>query len=155
MTEKQMYNYVRAGLVATIIVPLVVGVFGLGAKANTTGNFSGYLSGKSSTSSVVDAGKKSMDTKKSSNAKSDESKATDGSIARAPATKAGEYTVKSGDTYGCIAENYYGSYEMWPKVYELNGGYPGFEEYHLDVGAKLQMPAATAGNTMPKTNVCQ
>lgn len=43
---------------------------------------------------------------------------------------------------------------MWPQVYAQNGGYPGFEEYHLDVGAKLQMPAVSAAESLPKTSLC-
>jgi nucleoid-associated protein YgaU len=57
------------------------------------------------------------------------------------AKQATTYTVKDGDTYGCIAEKYYGSYDQWSRIYAANAGYAGYEEYGLAVGAKLQLPA--------------
>ena len=67
---------------------------------------------------------------------------------------AGTYTVKEGDTYGCIAENYYGSYDQWSRVYAANAGWPGFDEYRLDVGAVLQMPTVTQAEALPTTSLC-
>lgn len=52
------------------------------------------------------------------------------------------YAVKEGDTYGCIAESYYGSYEHWPDILNANSNYGnGFSEYGLHVGAILELPA--------------
>lgn len=67
----------------------------------------------------------------------------------------GFYTVKEGDTYGCIAEKYYGSYEHWPDILNANANYGnGFAEYGLHVGAVLEMPAISSSNLKPKSNLC-
>lgn len=67
------------------------------------------------------------------------------------AKPAGTYTVQPGDTYGCIAEKYYGSYEYWPLLVQTNTGV-GFEEYRLFVGAVVQLPAVTV--TKPASSLC-
>lgn len=67
------------------------------------------------------------------------------------AKPASTYVVKEGDTYGCIAEKYYGSYEYWPELVALNQGF-GFEERRLFVGANIQLPAITV--TKPVTSLC-
>lgn len=69
---------------------------------------------------------------------------------------AGFYTVKAGDTYGCIAEKYYGSYEHWVDILNANIKYgEGFEETRLFVDAKLEMPAISKANLKPSTKLCQ
>ena len=78
----------------------------------------------------------------------------------APATvKAGDkaktmYTVKDGDTYGCIAEKYYGSYEHWTDVVSANPSSDGFTEYELHVGAQIILPAVTTVNLKPASTLC-
>lgn len=65
------------------------------------------------------------------------------------------YTVKDGDTYGCIAEKYYGSFEHWVDVMNANPtGQVGFSEYGLHVDAKLTLPAIAAANLKPTSNLC-
>ncbi len=72
------------------------------------------------------------------------------------AKKASDYTVKAGDTYGCIAEKYYGSYEQYSTVMVANWAdtTPGYGEYHLDVGAKVRLPAVSGDQLKPITHVC-
>lgn len=65
-----------------------------------------------------------------------------------------KYVVKQGDTYGCIAEKYYGSYDQWPTVYSANAGYDGYGEYDLAVGASLVLPAIGSTQTLPVTKLC-
>jgi LysM repeat protein len=65
------------------------------------------------------------------------------------------YTVKEGDTYGCIAEKYYGSYENYVNVMAANPVYTeGFTEYELHVGAKLVLPALDAAAVKPASSLC-
>lgn len=65
------------------------------------------------------------------------------------------YTVKEGDTYGCIAETYYGSFEHWQDILNANSRYGnGFSEYHLHVGAVLELPAISAENLKPASKLC-
>jgi nucleoid-associated protein YgaU len=70
---------------------------------------------------------------------------------------ASTYVVKDGDTYGCIAEKYYGSFEQYQNVMDANWAAttPGYGEYHLDVGAKLTLPAVAASNVLPATSICK
>ena len=78
-----------------------------------------------------------------------------------PAPAAGDktgtvYTVKEGDTYGCIAEKYYGSYEHYVDIMAANPVRDyGFGEYGLFVDAQLVLPAISAGNLKPATSLCQ
>lgn len=66
------------------------------------------------------------------------------------------YTVKDGDTYGCIAEKYYGSYEHYLDVMAANPVYQqGFGEYQLYVGAQLTLPAVAKENLKPASSLCQ
>jgi nucleoid-associated protein YgaU len=73
-----------------------------------------------------------------------------------PSAKAGStYTVKEGDTYGCIAEKYYGSFENWTDVFRANPSYTeGFSEYELHVGAELVLPALTSDQVRPASSLC-
>ena len=65
------------------------------------------------------------------------------------------YTVKEGDTYGCIAEKYYGSYEHYVEIMAANPVYNlGFGEYSLFVDAKLVLPAISAANLKPASSLC-
>jgi nucleoid-associated protein YgaU len=65
------------------------------------------------------------------------------------------YTVVEGDTYGCIAERIYGSYEYWPQLAAANNykSAVGFTEYHLFVGASLSIPKFS-GTTFAATGIC-
>lgn len=66
------------------------------------------------------------------------------------------YTVKDGDTYGCIAEKYYGSYEHYSDVMAANPvNQTGFGEYSLYVGAQLVLPAVAKENLKPASSLCQ
>lgn len=65
------------------------------------------------------------------------------------------YTVKDGDTYGCIAEKYYGSFEHWVDVVNANPvGNVGFTEYGLHVGAQLVLPAVSTAALKPTSTLC-
>lgn len=65
------------------------------------------------------------------------------------------YTVKEGDTYGCIAEKYYGSFEHFTDVMNVNPvNTVGFTEYGLFVGAKITLPAIKAADLKPASNLC-
>lgn len=65
------------------------------------------------------------------------------------------YTVKEGDTYGCIAEAYYGSYEHWVDILNANIIYgEGYSERELHVGAVIEMPAIPAAQQKPASNLC-
>lgn len=87
--------------------------------------------------------------------------ATSTTGAATPATQvtgkaATTYTVKDGDTYGCIAEKYYGSYENFVDVMAANPVYDqGFGEYQLYVGAQLTLPAVAQENVKPASSLCQ
>lgn len=81
------------------------------------------------------------------------------SVAQKDVAKAGDkaattYEVKEGDTYGCIAEKYYGSFEHWVDVINANPTQTGFTEYGLHVGVKVVLPAITAANTKPASQLC-
>lgn len=66
------------------------------------------------------------------------------------------YTVKEGDTYACIAEKYYGSYEHYKEVMASNPvNQTGFGEYQLHVGAQITLPAILASNLKPASSRCQ
>jgi len=66
------------------------------------------------------------------------------------------YTVKDGDTYGCIAEKYYGSFEHFMDIMSANPvADNGFGEYSLFVGAKLTLPAIAKENLKPASSLCQ
>jgi nucleoid-associated protein YgaU len=65
------------------------------------------------------------------------------------------YIVQEGDTYGCIAEKYYGSFEHWVDIMAVNPvGTVGFTEYGLHVGAKIVLPAISAPNLKPVSSLC-
>jgi len=64
------------------------------------------------------------------------------------------YTVKDGDTYGCIAEKYYGSFEHWVDVINANPGGVGFAEYELHVGARIVLPAVSSTSLKPASTLC-
>jgi LysM repeat protein len=74
----------------------------------------------------------------------------------AGARAATSYTVKSGDTYGCIAEKYYGSFEHFQEVMTANPvNDVGFGEYSLFEGAVLSLPAMSASEVKPASTICQ
>ena len=168
-----------AVLASTLLVPLIAGLINTGAPdtVKTSQRISSYLSGKalvadkSQDESGESAAKDSAtntDTENSNQQADQEDKTAANTQAAgtnstsktakdgvsAGAKSAGKYVVKSGDTYGCIAESYYGSYEQWPKVYVENAGWPGFGEYSLAVGANLIMPAVSAADALPATSLC-
>lgn len=65
------------------------------------------------------------------------------------------YVVKEGDTYGCIAEKYYGSYEHYVDVMAANPtNWDGFSERELHVGATLTLPAVAKENLKPISALC-
>lgn len=65
------------------------------------------------------------------------------------------YTVKQGDTYGCIAEKYYGSYEHYVDIMASNPvRWEGFSERELHVDAKLVLPAIAKENLKPTSSLC-
>lgn len=66
------------------------------------------------------------------------------------------YVVKEGDTYGCIAEKYYGSFEHFSDVMHANPvSDQGFGEYSLYVGAQLVLPAVAKSDLKPASTLCQ
>ncbi len=161
MTEKTIFQRTLAVLGATILAPAVVAVSG--GDVSIANRFDDYVR-----SGNVVAEQQAADTKKDEAAKNDKKDAYNSNkpnetpqqtetapVGYADGKPAGTYEVKAGDTYGCIAEKYYGSYDQWQKVYDVNAGWPGFDEYRLEVGAKLQMPAVSNAEILPKTNLCQ
>lgn len=185
MTEKNLFRTTLITLGSTIVLPLIVAMTGVAAPngASTNDLVKGYLSAahgadavqanNSSSSSSSNNGSSSetkSDTNSSStqsNPSTDQTTRADTATTTTPAATdtrttatagvkaASTYVVKEGDTYGCIAERYYGSYEQWPKVYAANSAYPGYEEYHLNVGAVVQLPAVSTAEVLPQTSVCK
>ena len=166
MTETKLFRNTLVALGSTIVLPLVVGATGLAAPEGKTANqlVKDYVMvAQQQTDTTNDNKDQATDTTtkddSSTTNASDSSTTSSGAVSKpqtfAGEKKAGTYTVKAGDTYGCIAEKYYGSYEQWPRLYSANAGWPGFEEYTLNVGATLQIPAVSASETLPKTSVCQ
>lgn len=178
MTEKNLFSSTMATLGLTIMAPLFVGLSGIGAPANTSANdlVKSYVAanqqsttsgndnkaGNNDNNNANQNGQSSGDntnnndnTTNAGNSSSGSQPSSTGAAASAGSKSAGTYVVKDGDTYGCIAEKYYGSYDQWPKLYAANAMYPGYEEYHLNVGATMQMPAVDAEHALPKTNLCQ
>ena len=170
MNETNLYNRARIALASTLLLPLAVaGLGAAGTGADPVDAIKGYVQTASDSSTTADTktadeakdtttdtatntGDTTTDT--TAGANSDSSSTTSGSSSSAgsiAAKAAGSYTVKEGDTYGCIAENYYGSYSMWPAVQAANVG-PGYSEYGLNVGAQLVMPAADTSQL--KTDLC-
>ncbi|MFZ1812547.1 MAG: LysM domain-containing protein [Candidatus Saccharimonadales bacterium] len=173
MTEKTLFRNALIMLGSTIALPLVVGTTGLGAPggASTNDLLKQYVASAATTSTSQqnksdDQVKKDAEPSQNDTAQttptSDQTATTESAKAAeatpagyAAAKPAGTYVVKAGDTYGCIAERYYGSYDQWSKVYAANGIYPGFEEYRLNVGATLQMPAVATSEVLPVTQLCK
>lgn len=66
------------------------------------------------------------------------------------------YTVKEGDTYGCIAEKYYGSFEHFTDIMASNpSDQVGFGEKRLFVDAQLILPAVSASELKLPSSLCQ
>ena len=164
MTEMTLFQKTLTALGATILAPLFVAVTGVGGQdMSVHDRLQEYAS-----VAVVEQDKKAEDeandvkdgeSADQTDATKQEQTEENGNVqvpeGYASAKPEGTYVVKEGDTYGCIAEKYYGSYDQWSKVYDLNAGWPGFDEYRLDVGAQLQLPAVGADEVLPKTNLCQ
>lgn len=164
MNESTLFQRTLIALGATILVPLSVAATGVGGNdMSVQDRLKEYVS-----VAVAPRDDQSDDTSKDNESKSNENSESDKNgkeesnesqtnqpTGYADAKKSGTYTVKEGDTYGCIAEKYYGSYDQWSRVFDENAGWPGFDEYRLDVGAKLQMPAVDSSQALPKTNLCQ
>lgn len=179
MTEKNIFRSALITLGSTIALPLVVAATGIAAPnvSSTNDLVKDYIAAAHGTDAVQSNNSNSgsstetkSDTNKSStssNNSTDQAQSSDTTSTTTPtatdtqamttasAKVAGTYTVKAGDTYGCIAENYYGSYEQWPKVYAANSMYPGYEEYYLNVGAAVQLPAISASEVLPQTSLCR
>ncbi len=63
------------------------------------------------------------------------------------------HVVEAGDTYGCIAEEYYGSFEYWPLIEAANASSGvGFQELELHIGNRLILPATT--DQKPASSLC-
>lgn len=168
MTELALFQRALIVLGATIVGPLFVAATGIGGEGQSVNERIGeYVA-----VAVADGGDEQAANEQDQPANNDQQNAGDGDTkdqangqndtenAQRPdgyagTKEAGTYTVKEGDTYGCIAEQYYGSYDQWSRVYELNAGWPGFDEYRLDVGAVLQMPAVSEAEALPATNLCE
>ncbi len=157
MTEHTLFQRAAVALGATILAPLFVAITGLGnnGSVNPIASYVGRTSAAQTVNETINDDSKTSSDKSASDMSDKTATSSPAVVESAGAKAAGSYTVKDGDTYGCIAEKYYGSYEMWPQVYAQNAGYPGFEEFHLDVGAKLQMPAVSAAESLPKTSLCK
>lgn len=168
MTEESLFRTTLITLSATILGPLVVASTNAAGTDDSAGDkLKNYVAAAQQTTADKKDDKtadkkddaEKNDAKSDESAKNEDGKTADNKHAAVPgnatAKKAGSYTVKDGDTYGCIAEEYYGSYDQWTRVYDANAGWPGFNEYDLAVGAKLQMPAVDASQVLPKTNLCQ
>jgi len=169
MTESNLFRTTLVTLASTLALPLIVGLSGLGAPQNTSTNdlVKRYVGATNQTDQTKtnDAQNDKAKDQPTDQAKQDEAKPTDTTDNDQPvkntagqpgaAKQAGTYTVKEGDTYGCIAEKYYGSYDQWARVYGENAGWPGFNEYDLAVGATLKMPAVSANEVLPQTSLCR
>ena len=179
MTEKNLFRTTLITLSSTIVLPLLVGTTGLAAPNSSSTNdlVKDYIAAAHGTDAVQSNNSNSgsstetkSDTNKSStssNNSTDQAQSSDTTSTTTPAATevqtttstgakaTGTYVVKEGDTYGCIAEKYYGSYEQWPKVYAANSAYPGYEEYHLNVGAVVLLPAVSAAEVLSQTSVCK
>ena len=163
MSDSKLFKYACYVLAATLLVPVAV------YAASMVFGFSGQDPAKyiaEGTKSVLNQVEKKEAPKKSDDKKSDKKvskKSSDKKVVKkstkksaVTGKKASTYTVKSGDTYGCIAEKYYGSLELWPVVYNANiGGGVGYGEYDLHVGAVLVLPAVSASNMTPASNLCK
>lgn len=154
MTETELYNRTRVGLVASVILPLVVGLSGLNGGNSVSDRLTSYVSGASKLQQVTVDPALAVNTTDNL-AKEDPQSGPASKLERSVTKPVGSYVVKDGDTYGCIAERYYGSYDQWTRIYEANAGWPGFNEYDLAVGAKLQLPAVSADQVVSKTNLCE
>lgn len=77
------------------------------------------------------------------------------SVQKSTQDKSGFYVVKEGDTYGCISETYYGSYEHWTDILNANVRYGnGYYERELHIGATLEMPEIQKENLKPASKLC-
>lgn len=163
MTETQVFKRAVGALVAMGFVPLLFVLITSGGSDTIKQKVGRYLN-SSNNSMNQSKGDVTME----ENHTEDNNKVSDPAENPQPSTEADSpgdtttntpsqastYEVKPGDTYGCIAEKYYGSYDQWQKVFDANAGYSGFAEYELHVGAKLTMPAISDAETTPKTNLC-
>lgn len=143
---------------ATIVVILIAYlafVRDTGSDSATLRN-ADFLNIKSSTSaeSVSNQNKLSIDSD-GTESTSDKPGDKTSSITTNKETKPKFYTVKEGDTYGCIAEKYYGSYEHWPDILNANIVYgSGYSEHELHVGAIIELPEILAENLKPSSKLC-
>jgi len=152
--KKIIYGVAALSLVSVIY-------FGLMKKSSNgdsaTKRLATFLGIKSNSPLSVDVSNQKDLNIDSTDKSSDEAKSSDAKSESTPTTgkSASLYTVKEGDTYGCIAEKYYGSFEHWVDIYNSNARYGrGFSEYHLYVDAVLEMPAISAENLKPQTKLC-
>lgn len=173
MTRENIYN----GLLGiTVIAMLLTGYNALVSskdKTNPTAKLGSYLKLTQAKQESVDAENMvagtdntstgdvaaPTETTPSDSATTDQSQTTKpvtapslpGSVSRTAST----YVVKEGDTYGCIAEKYYGSFENWVNIDSANPDTEGFLERRLFVGAALELPALTADQARPASTLCQ
>ena len=172
MTETSLYKRTLIVLGATILVPLIaVSVSAANSGAVVT-PFQSYLTTTSSSATTTvttptvttpETGQTSstqttvpsQSTPEASQPTASAPTVSTDNVQTTGAKPAGTYTVKDGDTYGCIAENYYGSYDQWSRVFNANAGGAGYGEYDLAVGGGLTLPAVNAEEALPKTILCE
>ncbi len=170
MTQSRLLRIVAIASAASLLLPLIIGL-STGEDGSTANKLAQYLQLSAVRSNqrdgqvktAEDSGVPASNLPGQSVGKSQSGTATQGGTAAASAAAnkqakaAGEYVVKQGDTYGCIAEKYYGSYEQYSRVMAANWAdtAPGYGEFRLDVGAKVRLPAVSAAQMTPVTNVCK
>ncbi len=170
MTESLLFKRVSWALALTVAVPLIVALMSNG-RLDINNRLSAYLN-KISVQQAADQDSKDKTSESEDTANNTESSSDSASDSESTATAeatnsqnatgldlasvkpASTYTVEAGDTYGCIAEKYYGSFDQWQLIYNANAGYPGFSEYGLDVGAQLVLPAVDTANIRAQTHIC-
>lgn len=161
MNESQLFKRTCLVLASTLILPVAVALFAHGGaeevkKYVDQGTMTSFVGSKDKKSADKDSKKDQKSTdKKTADKSSDKNSASSAKETETGVKSASTYTVKAGDTYGCIAENYYGSYEQWPTIYNANiGGGVGYGEYDLHVGAVLTLPAVAADQVKPASQLC-
>lgn len=171
MTESKLFRWVAIACTSSLLLPLIIATTA-GNDGKATQKLQQYL--KIADSSVKDTAavkltevKEGDKTPTDPNANQAAPTTNSNEPAKQPTTTTqtpagtakpkSEYVVKEGDTYGCIAEKYYGSFEHYTDVMRANaaGVVPGYSEYRLNVGAKLQLPAVAAGDLKPASSLCK
>ena len=154
MTETQLFKRAAAVLASTLAIPVIVILTTSGGSNAVKQRLASYLGGATNVSAQTNKdGSEESEMPETVMDKDTEASKPDESMKKEEGSEA-TYTVKEGDTYGCIAEKHYGSYDQWQKVYAANAGYLGYDEYELHVGAKIVMPALANEEIKTETNLC-